>query len=321
MKVLITGGAGYIGSHAAKLFVQSGLDCVVVDSLVRGHEGAVKWCPLIQEDLKNEDAIASILRKHKIEAVVHFAAHSLVGESMQNPALYFKNNVMNTVRLLEAMRKENVSYMVFSSTAAIYGNPETVPIPEDHKQLPINPYGETKLFIEKALRWYGEAYGLKWAALRYFNAAGADLDVEIGEEHEMETHLIPLVFQAVLGKRKAIKVFGTDYPTGDGTAVRDYIHIVDLADAHLRALRHLEKGGKNLALNLGTGKGYSVREVIQTVEKVTGKKVPFENADRRVGDPPILVAQADQAAKILNWKPKYSDLETIIKTAWAWHQK
>src|SRR3989338_2680433 len=255
MKVLITGGAGYIGSHAAKHFSKSGSSVFVLDNLGRGHEWAVKWSPFIQADLGNEKELKNVLVERKIDAVIHFAAHSCVGESVQNPSLYFRNNVMNTIRLLDAMREANVKYLVFSSTAAVYGHPKTIPIPESHERIPVNPYGETKLFIEKSMEWYGKAYGLKWMALRYFNAAGADPEGEIGEDHRPETHLIPVILETLLGKRRHVEIFGTDYPTPDGTAIRDYIHVTDLAQAHVLALDKLNKDAGCFVYNVGTGHG------------------------------------------------------------------
>lgn len=318
-QILVTGGAGYIGSHAAKALAESGFEPVVFDNLERGHREAVKWGPFIESDLANIELVQQVLKKYKIEAVIHFAANSLVGESMQNPRQYFHNNVVNTLNLLNAMNDAGVKKVVFSSTAATYGDPTEIPITENHSQLPVNPYGESKLFIEKTLRWYGVSYGLQWVALRYFNAAGADPDGEIGEDHDQETHLIPLILQAVSGKRAAIDIYGTDYPTPDGTAVRDYIHVTDLADAHVRALHYLNQGGESIAMNLGTGRGYSVKEVIAMVGKVASKPVPSRETSRRLGDPPVLIASASKAKEILKWHTHYSDLENIVETAWQWH--
>ncbi len=321
MKILVTGGAGYIGSHTAKWLAKHEKEFLVFDNLSRGHEWAVKWSHFVHEDLGNREAVVRTLRDNKIDAVIHFAAHSQVGESMVKPEIYFRNNVMNTMTLLEAMKETGVKYIIFSSTAAVYGNPETTPIDENHPKRPVNPYGESKLMMERTLHWYGEAHGLKWMALRYFNAAGADPDGEIGEDHTPESHLIPIVLEALLGRRDPVQIFGTDYPTPDGTAVRDYIHVTDLADAHLRALNYLADGGKSGALNLGTGTGYSVREVIQTAEKVSGKKVPAKEGPRRAGDPPVLVAAPGEAGKLLGWKPQYSSIETVVETALRWHEK
>jgi UDP-glucose-4-epimerase GalE len=319
MRVLVTGGAGYIGSHATKVLAKSGHEPIVYDNLAKGHRRAVRWGPMVEGDLNNLAQIREALAKHKVEAVMHFAALAEVGESVANPRLYYWNNVVGTLNLLDAMMAAGVKLIIFSSSAAVYGDPEKIPIPEDHPKKPVNPYGETKLAMERALEWYGGAYEIRWMALRYFNAAGADLDGELGEAHHPESHLIPLVIQAALDRRTVVKVFGTDYPTPDGTAIRDYIHVTDLADAHVRALEHLKAGGESLALNLGTGKGHSVRELISTVEKIGGRPVPFQNAPRRAGDPPSLVADPARAAKVLGWKPRHSDLATIIESAWKWH--
>ncbi len=321
MNILVTGGAGYIGSHTAKLLAQNKHTPISFDNLDRGHEWAVKWGPLVCGDLGDRELVMQTIRQHKIEAVIHFAAHSQVGESMEKPEIYFRNNVINTLTLLEAIHTTGVRYIVFSSSAAVYGNPEKSPIEESHPRQPINPYGESKAFVENMLYWYGVAHGLKWSALRYFNAAGADSDTEIGEDHTPESHLIPLVIQALLGKRPHIGIFGTDYDTPDGTAIRDYIHVTDLADAHLKALEYLQQGGESTVFNLGTGNGYSVRDVIQSAERVSGKKIPVKETPRRAGDPPVLVASSAKAKKILKWKPQYSDLDTIMKTALRWHEK
>ena len=318
MSILIVGGAGYIGSHTAKLAAKAGLSPVVFDNLVYGHEWAVKWGPLVKGDLADQALLVRVLAEHEVTAVIHFAAYTYVGESVTNPRKYFRNNVANTLNLLDAMVDAGVRDIVFSSTCATYGDPLTVPIGEDHPQNPVNPYGDTKLTIEKILRWYAGAYNLRYAALRYFNAAGADPDGEIGEDHDPETHLIPLAIDAAMGRRPPLQIFGTDYPTADGTAIRDYIHVMDLADAHLRALAHLDRGGDNLRLNLGTGRGHSVREVLSTIEKVTGRKVPAREVGRRAGDPPALVADARRAAELLDWKAKMADLETIVAHAHAW---
>ena len=321
MNILVTGGAGYIGSHTAKILAQAGYNPVVLDNMVYGHEWAVKWGPLEKGDLADGEFVRGVIARHKIEAVVHFAAYTYVGESVTNPRKYFQNNVVNTLNLLNVMCDCGVKSIVFSSTCATYGVPQQVPISEDHPQHPINPYGEAKYVVERILHWYGGAYGLRWAALRYFNAAGADPDGAIGEDHDPETHLIPLVIFALQGKRPQVEIFGTDYPTPDGTAIRDYIHVNDLADAHVRALRHLLDAKGNLALNLGTGKGNSVREVIAAVERVSGKKVPVRETGRRAGDPPALVADARKANAVLGWKPQYTDIATIVEHAWRWHSK
>jgi UDP-glucose-4-epimerase GalE len=317
--ILVTGGAGYIGSHACKALARAGYEPVAYDSLVRGHRAAVRWGPLVEGDLADRALLAATLKRHRIAAVMHFAAFAYVEESVREPALYFRNNVINTLGLFEAMREVDVGRIVFSSTCATYGVPERVPIAEDTPQRPVNPYGEGKLMVERALRWLDPAYGFRYASLRYFNAAGADPDGEIGEDHEPETHLIPLILQAALKQRAQIAVYGTDYPTPDGTAVRDYIHVQDLAEAHVRALQYLEGGGASVALNLGTGSGHSVRETIASAERVTGLNIPKRDAARRAGDPPALVADARRARDVLGWRARLSDLDTIMATAWAWH--
>lgn len=319
MRVLVTGGAGYIGSHTCKGLAKAGHEPLVLDNLSYGHRWAVKWGRLLEWDLADTEMLPQFLEKEHVEAVLHFAANLLVGESVQNPRKYYWNNVVNTLHLLDAMGEAGVKRIVFSSSAAVYGNPVKVPIPEDHPKEPVNPYGETKLAMERALQWYGNAYGLKWAALRYFNAAGADPDGEIGEAHDPEAHLIPLTLQAALGRRKHVEIYGTDYPTPDGTAIRDYIHVTDLGDAHVRALDYLGGGGESRALNLGTGRGYSVREVINAAGKISGHPVPFREVPRRAGDPPVLVADASHAGSMLGWKPQHSGLENILQDAWNWH--
>ncbi len=319
MRVLVTGGAGYIGSHTAKALAKAGHEPLVLDNLSAGHRWAVKWGRLLEWDLADTEMLPQFLEKERVEAVLHFAASLLVGESVQEPRKYFWNNVVNTLRLLDAMLEAGVKRIVFSSSAAVYGNPVKVPIPEDHPKEPVNPYGETKLAMERALQWYGNAYGLKWVALRYFNAAGADADGELGESHDPEAHLIPLAILAALGRRPHVEIYGTDYPTPDGTALRDYIHVTDLGDAHVRALEYLTGGGESRALNLGTGQGYSVREVINAVGKISPRPVPFREGPRRAGDPPVLVADASHAGKVLGWKPQHSGLDTISQNAWNWH--
>jgi UDP-arabinose 4-epimerase len=318
-RVLVTGGAGYIGSHTCKALAAAGHRPVTFDNLSTGHRDAVRWGPLVEGDLADRDLLAATMRREGIEAVVHFAASAYVGESMTAPAKYFRNNVVNTLTLLEAMQDAGVAQIVFSSTCATYGVPRRTPIGEDHPQHPVNPYGESKLFIERALHWHGQAHGLRWLALRYFNAAGADPEGEIGEVHEPETHLVPLAIQAALGQRAQIQVMGTDYDTPDGTAVRDYIHVTDLADAHLRALDHLARGGDSGAMNLGTGHGHSVRDVIRAVEAASGRRVNAVDAPRRAGDPPALVAAPGRAGQVLGWTPRHSDLPTIVATALRWH--
>lgn len=321
MRVLVAGGAGYIGSQTAKALAQAGHESVVYDNLSSGHRWAVKWGASVEGDLADTRLLATTLKTHRIEAILHFAASIEVGESVENPRKYFWNNVVNTLRLLDAALEEGVQAIVFSSSAAVYGNPEKIPIPENHPARPVNPYGETKLMMERALGAYGAAYGIRWVALRYFNAAGADLDGELGEEHDPESHLIPLVIQAALGRRPHVEVYGTDYPTPDGTAIRDYIHIVDLADAHVRALEYLARGGGSMVLNLGTGTGHSVRDVIAAVGRMCEGRVPFRDAPRRAGDPPVLVADPARAMEVLNWKPQHPGLDSIVESAWKWHSR
>lgn len=318
MRVLVTGGAGYIGSHTCKALYQAGFEPVVFDNLSTGHRWAVRWGPVVKADLSNRSAIVSALQEYRVEAVIHFAASAYVGESIQNPRKYFNNNVVNTLNLLEAMLDAGVRYIVFSSSCATYGIPEHIPISEDHPQRPVSPYGESKLFVERALRWYGEAYGLRWVALRYFNAAGADPEGELGEVHNPETHLIPLAIQAALGRRPYLEIYGTDYPTPDGTAIRDYVHVTDLAKAHVLALTYLLNGGESTALNLGTGRGHSVREVVGAVERVSCRRVLVREGPRRPGDPPALVAEATRAKAVLGWEPGFRSLDAIVETAWHW---
>ena len=320
MSVLIVGGAGYIGSQTAKAVAAAGLDPIVFDNLVYGHEWAVKWGPLVRGDLADRPLLTDVMKQHRVDAVIHFAAYAYVGESVTNPRKYFGNNVTGSLNLLDAMLDTGVRDIVFSSTCATYGVPRQVPINEDHPQAPVNPYGETKLAIERALHWYQRAYPIRFAALRYFNAAGADPDGEIGEDHDPETHLIPLAIEAALGG-KDLDIYGTDYATPDGTAIRDYIHVQDLADAHVAALARLRAGATNLCLNLGTGRGHSVREVIAAVEKVSGKKVAAHESGRRAGDPPELVADARLAAEVLGWQARLPAIETIVAHAWRWREK
>jgi UDP-glucose-4-epimerase GalE len=319
MRILVTGGAGYIGSHTVKLLLARGHDVYVYDNLSLGHRAAVPADRLIVADLAESHRLDHTLMHQRIEAVIHFAAFAAVGESVRDPAKYYQNNLVNTLALLDAMRKHGVGRIVFSSTCATYGEPERVPIAEDTPQRPINPYGRTKLAVEHALADYAAAYGLGYAALRYFNAAGASPDGSIGEDHTPETHLIPLVLLAIMGKRPAIEIFGSDYPTPDGTCVRDYIHVDDLAEAHLLALERIQPG-QGLHYNVGTGRGYSVREVIRTAEEVTGKPVPVREGSRRPGDPPELVAAAEKIQRELGWKPRYPELRPILETAWNWHR-
>lgn len=317
--ILVTGGAGYIGSHTAKVLAKQGFNPVVLDNLTMGHRWAVRYGPLVVGDLEDSDLIRRVLQEYRIDAVMHFAAHAYVGESMSAPERYFRNNVANSLNLVEAMLSCNVRHMVFSSTCATYGAPETTPISESHPQAPVNPYGESKLFIEKVLRWNGLAHGLNSVVLRYFNAAGADPDGELGEDHTPETHLIPLVIEAALGQRRSVSIYGTAYPTPDGTAVRDYIHVMDLAQAHVLALRYLLAGGQSDAFNLGTGRGHSVREVIDCVGRVANCRINAVEEDFRPGDPAILIAHAARATETLGWQPGYTDLDPIVRTAFAWH--
>ena len=321
MRILVTGGAGYIGSHTAKVLAAAGHEPVSFDDMSQGHEWAVRWGPLERGSLSDPARLAEVFASARIDAVVHFAASALVGESMTDPAKYFRNNAVGTLNLLEAMRAAGVGTIVFSSTCATYGTPVRVPIDETHPQAPMNPYGESKLMVEKILRWYGECYGLRWMALRYFNAAGADPDGEIGEDHDPESHLIPLVIGAAMGTRPPVKIFGTDYDTPDGTAIRDYVHVMDLADAHLRALQRLDEGTPSQAVNLGTGHGQSVREVVTAVSRTAGKAVPAVESPRRAGDPATLVADPARARDVLGWTCRYPDLDVIVEHAWRWHTK
>jgi UDP-arabinose 4-epimerase len=318
MQILVTGGAGYIGSHTAKQLAQAGYEPVVLDNLLHGHRWAVRWGPLVEMDLSDRTGLEAVFQKYRIGAVIHFAALTDVGESMHDPASYFRNNMVNTLNLLDAMHAAGAGRIVFSSTCATYGDPQQMPMTEDHPQRPVNPYGESKLMVERLLAWYGRAYGLAWTALRYFNAAGADAEGEIGEVHDPETHLIPRAIAAAHGDVPELELFGTDYPTPDGSAVRDYIHVTDLASAHLKALARLDEGGTSGAYNLGTGRGHSVREVISAIEQAGGCKVPVKESPRRAGDTPMLVADASRAARELKWVPEYS-LQTIVETAWRWY--
>lgn len=321
MKVLVVGGAGYIGSHCVRQLLEAGHQPVVLDNLVFGHRKAVNpGIPFYAADLGDRSTVEKILRDENIELVMHFAAFAYVGESVEKPFKYYNNNLIATLHLLEAMHAVGVRKFVFSSTCATYGIPQKLPITEDLPQNPINPYGQTKLDVENALKAIALAHGFSFAAFRYFNAAGAAEDGSIGEDHNPETHLIPLIIDVVLGKRDHIKIFGTDYPTPDGTCLRDYVHVDDLARAHIAVFDKLEKPGSAYFYNLGTGKPYSVREVIQAVEKVTGKKVKVVEAERRAGDPPALYADSSKAKRELGWKIRYDDIESIVETAWKWHQ-
>lgn len=319
--ILVTGGAGYIGSHANKELTRAGYETVVLDNMSYGHPDFLKWGVFEEVDLGDLESIRNVFRKYEIEAVMHFAAFTYVGESVEDPQKYYLNNLRNTLNLLQVMNEFEVRKLVFSSTCATYGNPQKIPLTEDHPQNPINPYGQGKLMVEKVLKDYSSAYGLRYVSLRYFNAAGADPEGEVGERHEPETHLIPLILDAAMGKREDIKIFGTDYPTTDGTCIRDYIHVTDLADAHIKALKYLEDGGESEVFNLGNGNGFSVREVIEEARKVTGKEIKATETERRPGDPPVLVGSSEKARKILKWQPKYDDLTKIISTAWEWHKK
>jgi UDP-glucose-4-epimerase GalE len=319
MRVLVTGGAGYVGSHAAKLLAESGHNVLIVDNLTEGHRPSAGKLPLVKTDLSDRQRIAALLKERRIDAVMHFAAFAYVGVSVKEPATYYQNNIVGSLSLLDAMRDAGVDLIVFSSSCATYGNPHKVPITEDHPQNPISPYGFTKFVIERAMADYSHAYGLGYAALRYFNASGAAADGTIGEDHDPETHLIPLVLQVALGQREYVEIFGTDYPTPDGTCIRDYIHVDDLAAAHLAALEKLRPGDA-LRLNLGTGHGASVQEVVNLCREVTGHPIPTRAAPRREGDPPALVADASAAKRILSWQARYS-MREIIESAWAWHQK
>jgi UDP-glucose 4-epimerase len=319
--ILIVGGAGYIGAHINKQLDINGYKTIVFDNLSFGHEDFVKWGTFERGDLGNISEIRRIFKKYPITAVMHFAAFTYVGQSVEDPQKYYRNNVCNTLNLLQVMLEFNVKKLIFSSTCATYGDPVEIPITEQHPQNPISPYGRGKLMVENILSDYNRAYNLRYISLRYFNAAGADPDSEIGELHDPETHLIPLILDVASGKRKSIKIFGTDYNTLDGTCIRDYIHVTDLADAHLKALQYLENGGKSDYFNLGNGNGFSVKEVIEKAREITGKKILAEEDKRRPGDPPVLVGSSDKIRKILKWEPKYGDLLLIIKSAWKWHEK
>lgn len=319
MRILVTGGAGYIGSHTVKHLAAHGHELIVLDNLAMGHRWAVQWGPLEVVDLCDAAATARCLQHYQPDGVIHFAALAYVGESVTNPAKYFHTNTVGTLHLLDAMRQAGTRSIVFSSTCATYGVSDAVPITESQFQRPINPYGDSKLAVEKILYWYSQAYGIRYAALRYFNAAGADPDGGIGESHNPETHLIPLIIEAALGIRPDIAVFGTDYPTPDGTCIRDYIHVTDLASAHRLALDYINTTGENLICNLGCGQGYSVREVIQAVAAAAGSAPRVRYQDRRAGDPPSLIADPSQARRILGWQPVHSSIEEIVRTAWRWH--
>ncbi|MEW8955814.1 UDP-glucose 4-epimerase GalE [Clostridium sp.] len=319
MAILVCGGAGYIGSHMVAYLLEAGREVVVLDNFCTGHKEAVIGGKVYDGDLRDRKILDRIFTENNIEAVIDFAAYSLVGESMSEPLKYFNNNIYGTISLLEAMKDHGVKYIVFSSTAATYGEPENTPILEDDKTLPTNAYGDSKLCVEKILKWCDSAYGIKYTALRYFNAAGAHESGNIGEAHNTETHLIPLILQVALKKREKIMIYGDDYDTEDGTCIRDYIHVSDLASAHLLALDRLMRGEESRIYNLGNGKGFSVKEVVEVARKVTGDEIKAEISGRRSGDPAILIASSEKAINELNWKPKFNSLETIIESAWKWH--
>ncbi|AEI46175.1 UDP-glucose 4-epimerase GalE [Paenibacillus mucilaginosus] len=320
MAILVTGGAGYIGSHTVAELLARGEEVVIVDNLHQGHREAVLGGKLYEGDLRDAEFLDTVFGENEIDAVIHFAASSLVGESMQNPGKYYHNNVYGTLCLLEKMNQYGVKKIVFSSTAATYGEPENIPILETDRTLPTNAYGETKLAMEKMMRWFDTAHGIKYVSLRYFNAAGAHEEGKIGEDHSPETHLIPIILQVALGKREHISIYGDDYPTEDGTCIRDYIHVTDLADAHILAVKKLREGGDSAVYNLGNGQGFSVKEVIDISRSVTGHSIPAVVEARRAGDPAVLVASSDRARSELGWEPKRNQLERIIASAWAWHQ-
>ncbi len=324
MTILVTGGAGYIGSHAVLTLQNAGYEVIVLDNLVYGHQDLVETvlqAKLIVGDTCDRALLQQVFSQYKIDAVMHFAAYAYVGESVTQPAKYYQNNVVGTFTLLEAMLEAGVNNLVFSSTCATYGEPDSVPIKEEQPQNPINPYGATKLMVERMLQDFSRAYDFRSVCLRYFNAAGADPEARLGEDHNPETHLIPLVLQTALGNRESISIFGTDYDTPDGSCVRDYIHILDIAQAHILALEYLLQDGKTDVFNLGNGNGFSVKQVIETARKVTGKEIKVQMSDRRPGDPPVLVGSAAKARNILGWQPQYPNLEDIIAHAWQWHQK
>lgn len=319
MAILVCGGAGYIGSHAVAELLSRNEEVVIIDNLQTGHqEAALKGASFYNGDLRDEAFQRKVFQENEIEAVMHFAADSLVGESVTDPLKYYDNNVYGAVCLLKVMKEFDVKQIVFSSTAATYGEPDRVPIMETDPTDPTNPYGETKLAIEKMLKWSEKAYGIRHVVLRYFNVAGAHVDGLVGEDHQPETHLIPIILQVALGKRDKIMIFGDDYPTADGTCIRDYIHVMDLVDAHILAVERLRKGGESTVYNLGNGTGFSVKEVVETARKVTGCPIPAEVAERRAGDPAQLIASSEKAVKELGWQPKYAELETIIDSAWKW---
>jgi UDP-glucose 4-epimerase len=319
--ILVTGGAGYIGAHAAKQLSARGYHPLVLDNLSHGHRQFARWGDFVEGDLGDTELLRALFKNSNVAAVMHFAGFAYVGESVEDPARYYRNNVANTLNLLEAMHEARVGNIIFSSTCATYGVPVRVPIREDHPQRPINPYGRGKLMVETMLSDFCRAYGMRYVALRYFNAAGADPECDIGEWHDPETHLIPLALEAAATGKVALRILGTDYETPDGTCIRDYIHVNDLAAAHVLALEYLQANGESTALNLGNGRGFSVREVVAAVERVAGKEVPVEKAPRREGDPPILLGSSESARHILGWQPRHTSIEEIISTAWKWHAR
>ena len=321
MKILVCGGAGYIGSHTVKSLLRDGHEVIIFDNFSSGKEELVIGGEVIRGDLDDKEPIREVFRTRKIEAVLHFASLIQVGESYLNPQRYYTHNLSTSLNLFEAMLEADVKKIIFSSSAAVYGAPQEIPITESHPLNPINPYGHTKLFVERILQDYEKAYGMRFISLRYFNAAGADPDAELGELHDPETHLIPNILQFLLGKRDSFQVYGTDFPTPDGTAIRDYIHVTDLADAHVLALRKLLTSGESDAINLGASRGFSVLEVVKKVEEMTGLRVPFRAKPKRLGDVPVLLASKEKAEQRLGWRLRYSGLETIVETAWRWHNK
>lgn len=321
MAILVTGGAGYVGSHTVMELINNNEEVIVLDNLQKGHKEAVLTDKFYEVDLRDINSLDKVFKENDIEAVIHFAANSLVSESCENPSIYYDNNVTGMQNLLSCMKNNNVSKIVFSSTAAVYGNPKQIPIKEDDEKIPTNPYGETKLVMENMMKWFDKAYGIKYVALRYFNAAGAHESGKIGEGHTPESHLIPIVLQAALGIRDKVTVYGDKYDTKDGTCIRDYIHVMDLASAHLLALNYLRDNKPSDIFNLGSGTGYSVKEIIDTARKITGKEIKAIMGENRPGDPPVLIASSDKAKDILKWKPKYDNIDIIIETAWKWHSK
>ena len=320
-KILVVGGAGYIGSHMCKRLSKHGYLPIVLDNLSRGHEKAVKWGPFIEGSISDRNILKRVFSEHRIDAVMHYAAYCYVGESVTDPSIYYQNNLADTICLLSVMVEAEVKNFVFSSSCAVYGEPEEIPITENHPRNPVNPYGRTKYMVEQVLNDFRTAYGVESVSLRYFNAAGADPEGELGEDHNPETHLIPLTIQAAMGQRGEIRIFGDDYPTPDGTCIRDFIHVDDLAESHLRALERLLNGKGSGTYNLGNGVGYSVREVIDITRRITGKPIKNRVVNRRAGDPAALVGSSDKAKNELGWEPRFPDLVSIVETAWNWHQK